>query len=423
MISHGRLFIALFALISIAPAQINLLCTTGDDGFNVGCCNIPQVNLPNIPGMSSTATHGCLQDCALEAQHDLTIQLGAPNFVVCDIALIPITISPAGPGAPGYSGTLFAKYSRTFMVVDAAGVGHQTWRFIVNGELARMPGAGVAPCPIPASASATGGSVHWWGSIDYQCRNISTPPFPPFAQWRYRLDLTHAPGCLQHGPWSAYPLTGAAAHNDRSFHVVAPGNFTFAPVPEPQGATDTEAVRSSRFDPATGYACLGEAPVVPGPASGLFTQSQNCLCSPMLTAPSLWKHQYLGGVVQCAGALVPFSAVPLQGTPFPTGFVSLTLGFWNTTGGGHFSTGMELVVHWGVLQYQSVCAMNFQYHIVSGVSTTGVPVSIFGGVATPPVYNTATDLANHLSFNFAPGFALPTFGNTAWSDTVWNLNF
>lgn len=424
MIKRSLITLSLVVLVATQGlGQFQLGCPSGDDGFaGAPCCTAVQPNIPNFPSVTSTGKAACLLHCGVEAQYPLQVVLGAPNFAVCDIALINASITPAGPGAPGWSGVLLAKYSRTFNLVDATGLNKQVWRFIVNGDLQWDPTTGGPPCPVPACVTSANPTAHWWGSIDYECENlIVTPGTAPVPVWKIRMDLNHAPGCVQHSPFTTTPLSGPAAHDDRSYHMVAPANFVFAPVAEPVGPTYAEAVRSSGIDPALGaYVCYGEAPLDPM-SPGFNTVFSDCLCAPSPIAGGIWKHQNLSGFEMCAGAVNPYNNLSLPGTPFPTGFVTLTLGFWT---GGQFPGGQNLCVHVGVMNYQSMCPNNFPVHIVTGVSTSGVPGTVFQpNPVGPNFYGTFTDLANHKGFlPNAAGQYPPIFGSLAWSDTVWNLN-
>ena len=62
----GVLEDAAAALAAPASAQIMPGCL-GDDGFNVGCCNTPQPNLPQFPPYSGGGLWGCIKDCNLDS--------------------------------------------------------------------------------------------------------------------------------------------------------------------------------------------------------------------------------------------------------------------------------------------------------------------------------------------------------------------
>ena len=411
------------ALLAMAASGQVLICNIGDDGFDVGCCNAPQPNLPVFPSVTSSARWGCLLNCQFENDFMASLTLGAPQFVTCDQALISIGVTPLAAVGPSFSGFLVAKYARTWTRPSSSplgGPGAQVWRFLLNGDVVFQPNpTGAVGCPVPSCAGATTANVpvHLWGSIDYIC----TPPTPISpGGWEIRLDLTHGPGCLQHAPWSARPLAGPAGHPERSYHLLAPSTFIFGPHPAPAGGIAGDSVRDALVTPSSAvfYQCFGEADVVQG---SLSTVTQNCLCTSVVPVTGPWHHQDLNVSVACGPALtLGVSSVSLPGFITPTGLVALTLGSYGTPAGG---PGEDLTIYWGVFQYAPPCAPNnFPFHVVHGVGTSGIP-----GVTFPPTPGIAPfqdflDFQNHKLLSSPLGPFQPGFGAPAVGDEVFSFN-
>lgn len=402
---------------SFGTAGAQTTCPLVDDGFNAGCCNPANPMLPPFPQLNMDAKYACLHDCSLEAEHIVTVAVGAPQMVLCDYAVAPISVTPTGPGGPTMAGTLLMKYSRTWMEPGAAGVPRQIYRWIVNVDMAYIPGpAGFppAPCPTPPEAAnpTAPAPVHFVGHVDYACDPISP------ATGQATLSLTHLPGCISHAPFSTRPLSGAAGHPDRSYHLVAPSCFSFTALPtEPSGILMAEATRPSSLVLAGGaiqYTCLGEVPVVQG---SLSTMTQNCLCSTM--PGNRWAHQNLVGVAQCSVGVANFASLNLPGFVTPTGLTALRLGSWSCAS---YPGTQDLFVYWGVVQYPDFCnPFNLPIHVVTGVGTRGAPVILFSQPTTP-VGTVSIDLVNSLVLGGgSAGFHLG-WGGLFASDLVFNLN-
>lgn len=425
---HSLALLALIALILSPAASSGQIqpCQPADDGFNVGCCVTPQPNVPAFPTIQSTARYGCIKDCSLEAQFPYSVVV-LFQWALCDYAMIDITATPAVAGLPAITTQQLAKYSRTFMEMHPTGGMRQVWRFLLNGYAAYGPAsaASLVPCPVPPTVTA-GLPVHMIGSIDYICDPFSTAAAP----FKVRLNLNHLTGCFSHAPFSTFPLAGPAAHNDRSYHLVAPGNFTFAPVPEPMGPIVAEAVRPSIFSwTPFNYLCRSEEQVVGGQ---LGTQNRYCYECPVstLALPQIYANQMLSGAAACLGTTSPFQTVPVPGV-LPSGMVTLNLGFWTPTPADPVA--MDLFVHIAFLHYTDICTNRGPFHIVTGVSTrsTQTPTLLFGSPTTPGApgpFSTSMDLGNVLILPIHPPFTLPTtqaypgWGSLFVSDLVFNLN-
>ena len=408
-----------------ASAQIIPIGCIGDDGFNQPWCDpVFNVNLPQIPSLQLDGDFCCLRNCDLEQSFGVRININhIPIF--CDLALIQVVVSPVTPGAPGYAGTLIAKYARTWVepVTDPSGlvIERQVWRWLVNGNL--MVFAGTTPCPIPPHANPNFGNfsnVHFSGSVDYAC----DPPLPGAATIvdKVAINLNHEVGCISHNVFSgAPPVTANAAHHDRSYHLFGPSGFRCTPIQEPIGLAPFEAVRSTRFP--GNYDCLGEAPVIDGI---IDTLGENCLCQPGLLGPFNYKHQVLKGTIDCGGLLNTYANFPLNfppSLPFPTGFTAHPLGLW-TNPPDTFPGTRELTTYFGFLLFIDDCNPNdFPVKAVTGVGTsTAAGGIVFGGQTPGASSPTFIDLEDMLIPNSAFGpFALG-WGTLFLSKVVWNLN-
>ena len=105
---------------SMLSAQI-IGCNHGDDGFAaVPCCTPATPNIPNPPAFQQDGLWGCINDCELEATHDVRIA-GDLNPALCDIWVSSIVVTPIAAGGPAWSGLLICKYARTWIELDANG--------------------------------------------------------------------------------------------------------------------------------------------------------------------------------------------------------------------------------------------------------------------------------------------------------------
>lgn len=406
-------------LLSIALAVLGLLlslpqsaaaqvpCHFGDDGFDLGCCKDAQPNLPHFPELKVQGVYGCLLDCKLDDAFKVDIKLGSPDFILCDTAVIGIEVAPVSPGGPVISGKLFAKYSRTWLTTNSGTI--QVWRFILNGDFDYGPSIGTAACPVPPHKDPS----HVVGSIDYAC-----DPTSPVASAQIALNLSHLPGCLSHGGFSARPLAGAQAHNDRSYHLVSPPNFNFGSVNDIQGPFFEEAVRSSPIGSSfpSSYQCLSEAPVREGQMVSVF---KSCLCTTLAGGP--WVHSDLKGEVDCSGVSGVFYTVSNFDPVIPTGLVGLRLGTWV---GPAWPGDLELTVYAGYFRYEDPCVplSDKNPDRVFGVGTNGVPGFLFGGPSIGPE-KAFVDIQDSLvQFPTFPVVLKKIFGAPAFGSLVWNLN-
>ncbi len=403
-------------VVALAPAQVP--CFLGDDGFDTGCCKEPHPNFPKFPKVAEKGVYACLRNCAGEAKFDVEVTVGEPQFFLCDTAIIEIKVTPA-PGGPSISGKLIAKYSRTWF--STFGGGRQVWRFLLNGDFDYGPSIGIAGCPAPPHANPS----HVVGSIDYTCDPTAADPGTRIA-----LNLSHLPGCISHGPLSSRPLAGAAAHNDRSYHLIAPNNFSFGVITDIQGSLRDEAVRSSPTGtcfPIT-YKCTSEADVVDGGIASVF---KNCVCANSLTGA--WVHQEMKGAVACGPASSVFFTVANFDPSVPLGLAALRLGRWS---GPSWPGDLELSVYYGYLDYADHCssAVDDLPEFVSGVGTNGVPGFLFGPSPVFQPHRIFLDLQDNLIPQThnpipvpgpTPTLCVPLkkgFGAPAYSSLIWNLN-
>lgn len=399
--------LALLALALTPPVlAAQVPCYAGDDGFDVGCCQKPHPNLPDFPEVKEAGVYACLRKCDPENAFKVDVRLSKLEFTLCDTAVAELNVFPVSAGAPTINAKIIAKYSRTW--IDASS-GQQVWRFLLNGDWEFGPSVGIKGCPTPPHDEPS----HAIGSIDYTC-----DPTSPFPATRVALNLSHMPGCLSHGPLSARPLGGVAAHVDRSYHLVAPANFTFGVGTDIHGPFRDEAVRYSPPGPSfpTSYECLGEAPVVEGEMVSVF---KDCLCS----SPSggAWVHSRMKGAVACFGPTYTFYTVDGFDPAIPTGLAGLRLGRWS---GSAWPGDVELTVYAGYMRYENPCADadELEPHRVFGVGTLGLAGYLFGSPALEPE-RVFVDLQDSLvPSSFFPVALKRIFGAPAYASLVWNLN-
>ena len=419
----NKLLLSVGLSLTLAVASFGQIapCVIGDDGFNLGCCNIPQPNLPPLPPSQFQANYGCFNNCNLINNTPTGVTLTAPIFFQCDYALMTMTATLA-PGVT-ITGPILMKYSRTWSEIDPiTGLAAQVWRFLINTDATYLVTGPIgAICPVPVSAlPPLGLPVHFNGHVDYICNPTAVSPTR-----LHTFSLSHLPACISHAPWSQRPLPAGAVPAAASYHLVGPAPFVFAAIPEPQGPVIEEAVRTSRLSLAPfNYQCVTEASVLQG---SLQTATQNCLCAPVLPVVGPWKHQNLNLSICCGPATTGASSIPVPGTPVaPTGFVAMTLGTFPSTIAG--IPGRNLTIYFGVMQYADPCnAANWPIHVVVGVATSQVPGRLFPGPTaatcspfTPAPFNTFLDLQNVLPLTAGP--LVPGYGSLFASDMVMNLN-
>jgi hypothetical protein len=397
----------------IAPTRLIAQgCGSGDDQFSaVPCCTPAQGGLPAFPGFQVSAEYACFKDCGLEAT--FPIRVSTTHIpVLCDIDIIQILVSPGTAASPGLNGLLAAKYARTW--TESTGVPgtppRQVWRFLINGDLTYTSGA--APCPVPPHPA--GATTNFHGHVDYACQTDAAG----VTSFRMALSLHHLQGCIEHNLFSCSPLPPGPAHDDRSYHIVAPAGFVWGAAPIVAGPIQGESVRSATFLPT--YQCFGESrlnsnSIVPGPT--------DCLCVPVGTPVNPVIHDTITGTAFCGTGMFPFASVPVPPPlpPLTTGTTQLPIGTW-TLAPGNFPGNRQLVAHWGLLNYTDPCnTAHPPFHFVQGVSTSGVPATPFGAPGTP--INTLLDLQDMISPTALLGMPVqPRWGCLYVSKLVFNLN-
>jgi hypothetical protein len=425
---------AVFALLvaAAAPAQF---CLFGDDGFDTGCCAAPAPNLPAFPPQSLMANYGIFEGCGATFSSPTSVQLGAPQFVTCDLALINVS---AQFGTQTINGLLVAKYVRTWMDVNPVIFG-QVWRFLVNGDLICQsnPPATICSTLLPrCSALMPPVPVHWDGHVDYVCDPLATSGF------RTVISLHHMQGCITHAPWSCVVVGSPADHVEASYHLVGPLPFTFGTGgAEPQGALVADSVRSAyvRLIPQFQYQCASETKIPNIAGAGFLTTQQDggplcasfnsCTNNPIFTAaPGCYQHQQLNAVDCCNGTFAAFQSLPIPGTPVATtGLVAFKVGTFGASGFNAYPSGGNLTIYFGVVAYPDQCGLaNFPFHAVVGVGMSNVFGQLFNTSAPlpcgPPNLFPASfiDLQNVLPLNNLP-FLFPGYGCLAVPDVVWSL--
>ncbi len=403
------LVVSLLLFTSPAIAQ----CVPGGDGFDTGCCS-PVA--PVLPAMVQTGFYGIyamIDGCGnVQFQSQVCMVVSPPNYLpLCDYATFNVLLlSPLFT----CNGVLLGKYSRTWREVSPTGVPGQVWRFLLNGDLVLNLITGSGGLVPPIAEPPYSQPVHFTGFIDYECNAALTPIAA--------LSLSHWPGVLQHSPFSTNAVSSLAA-GTTTWHIVAPGNFSFAPTTtsEPQGPVIGDSSRHSSlsWSPFI-YNCFGDTPVATG---SLTTNFNNCML-PFGPGAGAFKHQVLN-TVDCCSSPSPIGSVPLNGTPIPTGLVALPLGAWNGT---FFPYNRSLTVYFGVAIANNPCSSPpTVLRVMTGAATTGSFGFSFPPLNWPSCFNpiagpvpTFLDLQGMLPLAYFPQ-VLTGFGSLFASDWVLSL--
>ena len=411
----------LFGILSLAVvlslgagASAQPICTAfGNDGFELGpCCGSPtSLNLPtSIPLISQNGKWGCFRDCGLEAESSVSVRLTFQWMALCDYGLMNVLALPSGAGAPQFQGYLFAKYSRTWTdFAYPGGPPRQVWRFLVNGDFP-FGTVGPSPCPTPP-CGATGQAVHMHGFVDYFC-----DPFTGVG-YQFRMNLNHEVGCLSHAGFSSRPLVGPPSHDDRSYHLVSPDNFTFGYVTPTSGNLIGESLRASDLSwTPFNYQCRNEARIV----GGSIADVQNPACFSCTSSsgfmPGAYHQQQLNGYTDCSatGVATPFSSLPIPGL-FPGGMLAHPIGAWNTPFGN-----LRLTTYFGVMNYTDPCTGEGPFHVFAGAGVRyATPQVLF---PTPSGLSlTAMDMIDLGNVRVLPPFDSYPWGSPYATSVVWQL--
>ncbi len=403
------LVVGLFLLDGYVPAQ----CAPGADGFDTGCCAPVAPVLPALAQTGYYGVYGMIDGCGnVLFQSSVCIVISAPVYTpLCDYAVFNVLmLSPLFT----CNGTLLGKYARVWRELSPTGMPGQVWRFLLNGDLLLNLSASAAGLVPPIAEPPYSQAVHFTGFIDFECNAGSSPTGA--------LCLSHWPGVLQHSPFSTNAVAPLSS-GTTTYHIVAPGNFTYAPTTtaEPQGPVIGDSSRHSSlvWSPFV-YNCFGDTPVATG---SLTTSSNNCLL-PLGPGAGPFRHQVLN-TIDCCGSPSPIGSVPLSGTPIPTGLVALPLGAWT---GGVFPYNRSLTVYFGVALSNNPCSSPpTVLRVVTGAATTGSFGFTFPPLNWPSCFNpvagpvsTFLDLQGMLPISYFP-VTLSGFGSLFASDWVLSL--
>ena len=430
----SRTLFALVVTLAVATTPVAAQCF-GPDGLSVpgACCQVVTPNLPTFTQAAIPSEYACLLDCSPELIEPCNILIGAPIALFCDTYVIGLTVSGTllVPTVPTF---MIAKYSRTWIEVDASGnPTRQVWRFLINIDLNfNITPVTSTPCPIPPchGLGANPLDVHFVGSLDYvqPCNVMPVPPARPGA-----INLTHMCGRLTHAPFSARPLPAAMSHPNRSYAFAGPTPFAWGPAPTPMGPVVAGAQRSTLLDlPNVNMVCLNENRVLQGQVQDVM---QDCLCgSPPTptTAPPIWHHQDINFTYLCqdplGGAAFNFSPIPFPPL-LPTGIACMNLGtYLGVAGGGAYPAQESVSVYVGIASAPDPCQNWWPFHVVHGVGTSGgAPGILLDGPMIGPMtgnfVNEFIDLENSLLFDgSAPGLISVGLGSIYFSNQVWQLN-
>lgn len=353
---HASLLCLLMGLLlsSTASAQI-----FGDDQLYTGnCWEVVKDDVPTFPAYSETSLGICWKDCALENQVKLKLVLPAPTKFACGYYYLQdVQLFNATTGVPIWSPSNFwyMVYTRTW--VEAATINNQpvtfqVWRFLINGEVnpSNQMVGNPDPCLIPkCTFNANTQPIHYSGYVDYAL-NTNT------NQWRIAFGVQHACDAFTHNNFSKYPAGG---HKERSFCVVAPGDFVASPtLPGIQGEILTEAMRSYRF--SNWPYCESEQAVEGKMATG--TRECPCASQPVLNGQFVpFKHEAKS---VCGSHTQSWSPHPF---PWNGPGVQMSVGYWiNPTYPGKET----LYFTWDPQIYTDGLTNNTTKELFVGVGTT-----------------------------------------------------
>lgn len=414
--------------LSLSVSSLTAQCQIGDDGFNVGCCVSPQINLPAFTSMSLSATYLCIRSCGAASRLSAIVSWTTPVAINCDhfSTNLTSTVTVSAGNTLTVSGGLIMKYSRTWLEPDPTGAfTRQVWRFLVNGDLGFTPSSTLVtqPCPVPQAALAPfSRRIPMDGHIDYACEGG--------AGFRAVLSLNHLQGCVSWGGLAANPVAGLAGVSF-TYHLVGPNPFVPANIAEPQSNNIMmEAVRPSKigFNPTFGYSCISEQQVR---TATLATVATDCVCVPSAVPANFpWDHQRLFGFACCNGVTTPFNSTPFPaGTiPSPTGLAVMSLGRFNGAA-GTFPGQRTLFTYLGQIDYTDACAPAITRHLVVGVATGNQPMRPFlsSSVCQQPIGalpTTAIDLGNKVNRALSGAALTPVqrFAGVSFCSQLWNFD-
>jgi hypothetical protein len=410
---RGLIVLLVAVAAAVSPAQA---CGV-DDGFVGPCCGPPSPSFPLFPTITLPGLGASFNDCNLDCQWHTNVTV-IPTQVLCDYWVFGLSIVGTGFGDPSVPvGFLAAKYARTWQEFTPVG-NLQVWRWLVNGDLVYAPPATPIPpslCQVPFSASFPHFlPVHYMGHVDFAF-NCTT------STWEVALALTHLCPYESHAPWSARPLPLSAipTADARTYHFVAPDNFTFGPGPGPDGPIVADAMRQSTLSFSAPYACISEDPVIQGVVAPAF---DGCACefvSPAGGNPSLYHHQTMTYTSTNCGLLSLGNSIAVPGV-LPAGFRELVIGSWSVGLPTRLYPGPSTVgLYNGILFAPPVCGGGNIFHAVMGVGVVGGwGMTLFNSPTPGLVHFESIDLANIL--------ILPTLtaglGALFLSDRVWSIN-
>jgi hypothetical protein len=385
------------AFVQSATAQ----CPIPDNLDGGPCCAQTQVVAPRLPNFKQDSLQICWLTCNVEALSTCTAVWSSPTPAEdCRNYAKRLRIKDAA-GVVKWNGRIKLRYSRTWIETDPAGVKHQVWRYLANGDLRPTTAAGAAPCPVPPCTAPNGNKARYTGYVDYALD--CSGGFQEFA-WM----LNHECDFVDHNP--AFPR-GGVFHPDRSYTWVGPaaGFAVGALQPIEAGGGTFEAVRRiGRLPGSTIDVCEYEERI----QSGLSPQQQLCLCGVPGAPP---QHEI--ATLDIAG--VCGTSVTTPGGPFLPGYISKGIGMWTVPG---TFPGLE-VLKWtcGNYDYLDPCIGVVRNEVFFGVAThrgwiaeqlLSTPV---GGLPLPFIF---VDQGNSLQGNLGT-----TMNRPYRSNHILNLNY
>ena len=365
----------------------------------------------------------------------------------CDDYQATWTVTGIGPtGQPNITTPMFVnlKYCRTYFDIDSFGRMRQIWVFAANARLQFAP-TDTMPCPQPPCVSHPGNGDPWFtGILEYASepdppggvepppgKGGEEPPEPPTQGCAVSLWLTHGVGCLQHFDSPLYnsqpiPAGNPLAHDDTSFHLVAPESFNVATGLAVPPSSDIDVTNGS-FDAlrstsrVTNPVCRTEYPMALGTVN-LTTMLIDCSC--VVPAPNtLHFHQDVMGRSACAAQQIFQSAGGLI-PALPTGFMQYFLGQFMLPA-GMWPGNRRVWNNGGIMDYNDIdCGAGQQptFHFVYGGTSfyptgQGWTRQLFPQPGGPTGLLMMCDFVNSLL-----GQDQPLVGNNSRAAMLWQIS-
>jgi hypothetical protein len=390
-------------MVVLVLAVLPVRAQCGNDGLDGGpCCAVPNLTLPQFPGMSGDARFLCFDQCTPQLNQLYCVKLGVPipaqlgGGLVCGSYTIRFTLFQCGTINTLWNGLVRAQYSRTWLEqTSAAGVQTQVWRFIISGDFAPTPTVPNTPCDRPGCFGAYQ-RIYFCGHIDY-ARDCSS------GNWAVSWALSHECDGVHHPLGGARPAPAIGLHPTRSYTMVGPGTgFVVNPAATVQsdGPIIQQSMRWNNWATAPVICRFRE------PCQGNFVAS-NPICRCLPAALGQYVPSSVGAQSSCGSAVATNTANPT--------FMQKRIGGWTVATA---FPGLEfLLFDFGDMQHVNGCTGAITNEWFEGSETIGgFPAFDFAGLALGRQFE---DLE---SCNTSPTAPAPIIGGPHYPYYLLNFN-